>query len=103
MKNENDTYDMASGPASPKGAGRKTSFKAYRMPVDLTRSRRHGLTRIVCRACGAPYDQGICRHDASMPHGDAPYERVRIKTGPMLANETSNDTGWMLDTTDRPC
>lgn len=100
---EVDTYDASRGPVpTPKGGGRKSSAKQFSMPVDLTRSRRFGLTMTVCSHCGASYDQGYCRHNADMPHPESSIDeprRVRISTGPMLANQTSNDTGWRLDTT----
>lgn len=97
-RSEVDIYDMATGPTpTPRGAGRKSSAKQFSMPVDLTRSRRHGITMTVCAYCGAPYDQGLCRHNGDMPHPETSIDeprRIRIGTGPMLANQTSNDTGW---------
>ena len=74
--------------------GRLVSPRDHRQPYDLTRSRRHGITALVCSKCGAFKDQGICRHEKGCPAG--PYDEVRIGTGPMKVDQTSNDTGWRL-------
>jgi hypothetical protein len=48
-------YDEQSGPPS---AGR------VRMPEDLVRSRRAGITRLVCSECNAVQGTGMTSHDA---------------------------------------
>jgi hypothetical protein len=95
QNNENDTYNVASGPVpTPRGGGRKRSAKDMRVPMDLTRSRKVGLTRIVCSSCGAAYDQGYCRHN---PADHTHAHKVVIKTGPMKPDQTSTETGWYQD------
>lgn len=78
----------------PSAGGRKLTARDYRMPFDLTRSRRVGLTARACSRCGALKDQGRCDHYAGCPAG--PYDEVRIETGPMGPDQTSADTGWRL-------
>ena len=74
--------------------GRLVSPRDSRMPYDLMRSRRVGLVARVCSRCGAFKDQGHCDHEKGCPAG--PYDEVRITTGPMKPDQTSNDTGWRL-------
>lgn len=91
---ENELYDASRGPVpTPRGGGRKSSARQMRVPVDLTRSRRVGLSADACVVCGAHKDQGYVHHAlACGTHG----EFVRATTGPMGPNETSLDTGWQF-------
>lgn len=61
-------------------------------PRDLERSRRVGLSRIVCSDCGGVRDQGHLHHEAGC---EADYTLlVRQTTGPLAANQTAADVGW---------
>lgn len=91
----NDDYDLSRGPARSLTArsDKALTMRDLRMPGDLMRSRRVGLTRMACPCCSASMDQGVCRHDASCSC-DGRTEFVRQTTGPMLSKETSKDVGW---------
>lgn len=90
---ENDTHDIASGPSRGEPGQRSLSPRDYRMPTDLTRSRRVGLSRTVCVNCAAVKDQGLCRHASDC---DAPGEWMKLTTGPLRPDQTSKDVGWDL-------
>lgn len=71
-------------------------------PRDLFRSRRIGLTRVVCTACRAVRDQGYCHHKSdctidewSSRYGTPKWSKER--TGPIPNNATSRHTGWYSD------
>lgn len=92
-----DDYDLASGPSRTLTArsDKAMSTRDYRMPTDLARSRRVGLSRTICIDCGAIKDQGRATHAADClvgVHGPAAW--LREVTGPMSPNETSADVGW---------
>lgn len=93
-----DDYDQARGPSRSLTArsDKKMQTRDYRMPVDLARSRRVGLTRTVCPMCFAVRDQGFTQHERWCPAAvaaDRP-DWKKETTGPMLPNETSADVGW---------
>jgi hypothetical protein len=77
-----DLYDLAGGPA-PEGG---LTARSQRTPVDLTRSRRVGLSRTVCADCGATKDQGKTSHTLAC---SLPGEWVRERTGPLYNGEFS--------------
>lgn len=91
-----DDYDLSRGPSRSLTArsDKALTQRDLRMPGDLMRSRRVGLSRMVCKSCGATIDNSVCTHDASYYHGSGRTEFVRETTGPMLSNETSADVGW---------
>lgn len=89
-----DTYDISKGPVpTPKGGGKQTSARQQRVPVDLGRSRRVGLTALACVDCGAHKDDGRTEHARSCHAPPGAY--VRVRTGPLKADQTSKDTGWV--------
>ena len=96
-----DDYDQARGPARSLTArsDKMLTRRDMRMPVDLTRSRKVGLSRTRCYDCQAVKDQGVCRHTKSCSvriYGNQmPVSGfVRETTGPMASNETSAEVGW---------
>lgn len=97
MKEFDDTYDLSRGPVpSPRSGRRHTSLRQQRVPVDLGRSRRVGLTAMVCSECGAHEHEGLTRHrlDCTKDFADDPWGHIRYRTGPIAAKQTSVDTGW---------
>lgn len=98
---ERDDYNLAAGPVRSLTArsDKQMQPRDYKMPVDLARSRRVGLSRIVCQACGSTKDQGLTHHAPWCP---APLMADRIEgyaweretTGPLAPNQTSADVGW---------
>lgn len=66
--------------------------------VDLLRSRRRGLSKTVCRGCGAKVDQGRTRHTWYCPleSTDLPDHRVRYRTVALKNGQTSHHVGWSL-------
>lgn len=98
---QSDDYNLATGPTHSRArTTRQMNPRDYKMPVDLTRSRRVGLSQTVCMDCGAIKDQGYCHHEAGCPNRpSALWNRTlprwyRHTTGPLLSNQTSADTGW---------
>lgn len=91
----NDDYDLASGPSRSLTArsDKAMHVRDFRMPVDLTRSRRVGLSRNVCYDCRAVIGETITRHAVTCRIAGSGF-RQRETTGPMLANQTSADVGW---------
>lgn len=90
-----DDYDLATGPKRSLTARSDKALTArdLRMPGDLMRSRRVGLTREACPCCGASMDQGRALHTGKCACRGR-TEFVRQTTGPMLSKETSADVGW---------
>lgn len=91
--NESDVSNRSLAGRHDNPAAPTRSPRDYRMPVDLTRSRRAGLSRTVCANCAAIKDQGVCRHARDC---DAPGEWMRLTTGALLPDQTSKDVGWDL-------
>lgn len=96
LMNSDGDYNLASGPKLTAGA-RKPASRDYRMPVDLTRSRRVGLSRTVCGGCGAVYDQGHARHSryCAVPATELGRLRVRETTGPLGKTETTKQVPFL--------
>lgn len=94
----NDDYNLATGPSRSGTARTDKALTArdLRMPGDLMRSRRVGLSKNVCMCCGEAADQGVLRHRKGCvcTTPELVGARMRLTTGPMLSNETSADTGW---------
>lgn len=83
-----DNYDLGSGPALDESI----SNRSQRTPVDLTRSRRVGLSRTVCADCGAERGESSISHSLKCR---LPGEWVRERTGPLAPAEVS---GWATPT-----
>lgn len=83
----NDDYDVASGPKRSLTArsDKKMVPRDYRMPVDLARSRRVGISLTICTECGATKDQAFCRHN---PGCSAPGTFWQDTSGPLPAFST---------------
>lgn len=99
----NDDYDAARGPSRSLTArsDKQLTQRDMRMPMDLSRSRRVGLSRTACGFCGAVKDQGVCHHAVGCVGSEAevivnaPDLRWTAETtGPMAPNETSAEVGW---------
>ncbi len=65
----------------------------YRMPYDLTRSRRVGLEILACAECSMTKNESFCAHGRRC---SAPDVWIEWTTGPMGPDETSLDTGWTM-------
>ena len=96
-----DDYDLAAGPKRSLTArsDKALTSRDMRMPVDLVRSRRVGLSKLACVSCQAPLDDGRCLHERNCQA--SPHDAVRFRrmvTGPMLSKETSADVGWRWET-----
>lgn len=86
------TNDGGTGPGNPNPLIPKG-------PRDLFRSRRIGLSRVVCTVCGAVRDQGLTVHkpgcdvDWDVYDFGTPKWR-RETTGPLTSRQTSRDATW---------
>lgn len=89
----NTSDDGGSGPGNPNPLVPKG-------PRDLNRSRRIGLSRVVCTVCRSSRDQGLTLHKPGC-NVDEMNERygtpkwVREVTGPLAKNQTSRDVDWL--------
>jgi hypothetical protein len=97
-----DDYDVGRGPKRSLTArtDKQLTRRDMRMPVDLGRSRRTGLSRMTCAMCHAVNEEGVTHHAQGCPvivfndEGRPAPLRRRETTGPLASNETSADTGW---------
>ena len=80
-------YNEANGPS----LGNTVSLRGLRMPADMKRSRRVGLSRDVCSECGGVKHEQSTRHER---YCSVPGTRIRQRTGPLHTTQRPFDYEW---------